>query len=72
MQIEKRDNTLILFDKDSYSKSFQLLLKESSKINKIPVALTQDLNHVFNSEKVMIDLLKASKTKTPSMKEPII
>ena len=83
MQIEKKNNlviqkadtgsTIVILDKDSYSKSIEALLKDSSKFKNILVALDKDLKCVINSEKRVTDLLKKSlKTRTQSVKEPII
>ena len=73
--IQKADtgNTIAILDKDSYSKSIETLLKDSSKFKNILVALDKDLKYVINSEKRVTDLLKKSlKTRTQSVKEPII
>ena len=59
MQIEKKNNlviqkadtgsTIVILDKDSYSKSIEALLKDSSKFKNILVALDKDLKCVINS-----------------------
>ena len=51
--IQKADkgNTIVILDKDSYLKSVETLLKNSSKFKNIPVAPNKDLNYIINSEK---------------------
>ena len=51
--IQKADkgNTIVILDKDSYLKSAETLLKDSSKFKNIPVAPDKDLNYIINSEK---------------------
>ena len=63
--IQKADkgNTIVILDKDSYLKSVETLLKDSCKFKNIPIAPNKDLNHVINSEKRVIDLLKKPKNK---------
>ena len=68
MQIEKweqpcyskaeKGNTIVILDKDSYLKSVETLLKDSSKFKNIPVAPDKDLNYIIDSEKRINDLLK--------------
>ena len=44
-------------------KSFETLLKDSSKFKNISVALYKDLNYIINSEKRVTDLFKKLKNK---------
>ena len=46
-----KGNTILILDKDSYLKSVETLLKDSSKCKKIPVAPDKDINFIINSEK---------------------
>ena len=59
--IQKADkgNTIVILDKDSYLKSVETLLKDSSKFKNIP----KDLNYIISSEKRVTDLLKKFKNK---------
>ena len=63
--IQKADkgNTIVILDKDSYLKSVETLLKDSSKFKNIPIAPNKDLNYIINSEKRVTDLLKKLKNK---------
>ena len=63
IQKADKDNTTVILDKDSYLKSVEALLKDSSKFKKIPVAPNKDLNYIINSEKRITDLLKKLKNK---------
>ena len=63
IQKVERSNAIVILDKDSYLKSVEMLLKDSSKFKNIPVTLHKNLNYVVNSEKRVIDLLKALKSK---------
>ena len=69
--IQKADkgNTIVILNKDSYLKSVETLLKDSSKFNSIPVAPNKDLNYVINSEKRVTDLLKKFKNKNAISEE---
>ena len=69
--IQKADkgNTIVILNKDSYLKSVETLLKDSSKFNSIPVAPDKDLNYVINSEKRVTDLLKKFKNKNAISEE---
>ena len=69
--IQKADkgNTIVILDKDSYLKSVETLLKDSSKFKKIPVAPDKDLNYIINSEKRVTDLLKKLKNKNAISEE---
>ena len=58
-----KGNTIVIFDKDSYLKSTQTLLKDSSKFKNILVASDKDLNYVVNSEKGVTNLLEKLKNK---------
>ena len=49
---------------DSYLKSVETLLKDSSKFTNIPITPNKDLNYIINSEKIVTDLLKNLKIKT--------
>ena len=51
--IQKADkgNTVAIFDKDSYLKSIETLLKDCSKFKNIPVVPDKDLDYVIISEK---------------------
>ena len=51
--IQKADkgNTVAIFDKDSYLKSVETLLKDCSKFKNIPVVPDKDLDYVIISEK---------------------
>ena len=59
--IQKVDkgNTIVILDKDSYLKSVETLLKDSSKFKDIP----KDLNYIISSEKRVTDILKKFKNK---------
>ena len=50
--------SIVILDKDSYLKSVETFLKDSSKFKNIPVTPDKDLNYVINSEKEVTDLLK--------------
>ena len=58
-----KGNTIVILDKDSYLKSVETLLKDSSKFKKIPVAPDKDLNYIINSEKRVTDLLQKLQNK---------
>ena len=47
----------------SLLKSIETLLKDSSKLKNIPVALDKDLHYIIHSEKGVADLLKKHKNK---------
>ena len=63
IQKAEKSNAIVILDKDSYLKSIEILLKDSSKFKKILVTLDKDLSHVINSEKRVTDLLKNLKNK---------
>ena len=44
IQKVEKGNTIVILDKDSYLKSVETLLKDSSKFKSIPVAPDKDLN----------------------------
>ena len=69
--IQKTDkgNTIVIFDKDSYLKSVETLLKDSSKFKNIPIAPDKDLRYISNSEKKITDLLKKLKNKNAISEE---
>ena len=69
--IQKADkgNTIVILDKDSYLKSVETLLKDSSKSKNIPVAPDKNLNYIINSEKNATDLLKKLKNKNAISEE---
>ena len=54
---------IIILDKDSYLKSVETLLKDSSKFKNIPVACDKDLNYIINSDKRSTNLLEKLKNK---------
>ena len=58
-----KGNTIVILDRDSYLKSVETLLKDSSKFKNIPVAPDKDLNYIINSEKRVTKLLKKFKNK---------
>ena len=58
--------------KDSYLKSIETLLKDSSKFKSIPVVPDKNLNYIINFEKRINDLLKKLKNKNVFVKKPII
>ena len=67
--IQKADkgNTIVIIDNDSYLKSVETLLKDSSKFKSILVAPDKDLNYVINFEKRVKESLifwKNLKTRT--------
>ena len=64
-----KGNTIVILDKDSYLKSVEALLKDSSKFQSIPVAPDKDLNYIINSAKRVTDLLKKLKNKNAIIKE---
>ena len=47
--IQKTDkgNTIVILDKDSYLKSVETILKDSSELKKIPVVPDKDLNYII-------------------------
>ena len=55
-------NTIVILDKDSYLKSAETVLKDSSNLKKIPAALDRNLSYVVNLEK-RNDLLKKLQNK---------
>ena len=63
--IQKADkgNTIAILDKDSYLKSVEALLKDSSNFKSIPVAPEKDLNYIITSEKRFTHPLKNLKNK---------
>ena len=54
---------MVILDKDSYLKSIETLLKDSSKFKNIHVTPDKDLNYVINSKKRVTDFLKKLKNK---------
>ena len=52
-----------------YLKSFETLLKDSSKFKSIPLAPDKDLNYFINSEKRVNDVLKKQKNKNAISEE---
>ena len=58
-----------LIDKDSYLKSIEALLKDSSKFKNIPVVPDKNLNYIINFEKRGNDLLKKLKNKNAICEE---
>ena len=64
IQKADKDNTIVILDKDSYLKSVETLLKDSSKFKNIPTAPDKDLNYIINSEKGVTDLLKKLRNNT--------
>ena len=58
-----KGDIIAILEKDSYLKSVETLLKESSKFKRIPIAPDKDLNYVTDSEKRVTDLLKKLKNK---------
>ena len=83
--IQKADkgNTIVILDKDSYLKSVETLLKDSSKLKSIPVMLDIMLCLILclmYSVSMMLLVLKKEtpifwknlKTRTQSVKKPII
>ena len=62
-------NTMVILNKDSYFKSVETLLEDSSKFKSIPVAPDRDLNYVINSEKRVTDLLKKLNNKNAISEE---
>ena len=69
--IQKTDkgNTIDILDKDSYLKSVETILKDSSELKKIPVVPDKDLNYIITSEKRVTDLLKKLKNKNTISEE---
>ena len=65
IQKTDKDNTIAILDRDSYLKSFETLLKDSSKFKNTPVAPDKDLDYIINSEKRITELLKKLKNKNP-------
>ena len=61
--------SIVILDKDSYLKSVETFLKDSSKFKNIPVTPDKDLNYVINSEKEVTDLLKKIKNKNAISEE---
>ena len=60
---------MVILDKDSYLKSVETLLKDSSKFNNISVVPDKDLNYIINSVKRVIDLLKKFRNKNEISEE---
>ena len=60
---------MVILDKDSYLKSIETLLKDSSKFNNISVVPDKDLNYIINSVKRVTDLLKELKNKNKISEE---
>ena len=60
---------MVILDKDSYLKSIETLLKDSSKFNNISVVPDKDLNYIINSVKRVTDLLKEHKNKNKISEE---
>ena len=58
-----------LIDKDSYLKSIETLLKDSSKFKNIPVVPDKNPNYIINFEKSVNDLLKKLKNKNAICEE---
>ena len=69
IQMADKGNTIVILDKDSYLKSVETLLKDSSKFKNIPIAPNKDLNYIINSEKRVTDLLKKLKNKNAISEE---
>ena len=69
--IQKTDkgNTIVILDKDSYLKSVETILKDSSELKKIPVVPDKDLNYIITPEKRVTDLLKKLKNKNTISEE---
>ena len=63
IQKAEKGNTIVILDRDSYLKSFETLLKDSSKFKNIPVASVKDLNYKIDSEKRVTELLKKLKNR---------
>ena len=71
IQKANKGNTIVILDKNSYLKSVETLLKDSSKFKNIPIAPDKDLNYTINSEKRVTDLLKKLKNKNAVNDETI-
>ena len=58
--IQKADKgkPIVILDRDSYLKSVETLLEESSKFKNILVAPDKDLSYIINPEKRVTELLK--------------
>ena len=56
IQKTEKGNTIAMLDKDSYLKSVETLLKDSSKFKSIPVVPDKDLSSIINSEKRVTEL----------------
>ena len=69
IQKAEKGNTIVILDKDSYLKSVETLLKDSSKFKSIAIAPNKDLNYIINSEKRVTDLLKKLKNKNAISEE---
>ena len=69
--IQKADkgNSIVILDEDSYLKSVEKLLKDSSKTRNIHVMSDKDLNYIINPEKRATDLLKKLKNKNAISEE---
>ena len=69
--IQKADkgSTIVILDKDTYLKSVETLLKDSSKFKNIPAAPDKGLNYIINSEKRVTELLKKLKNKNAISEE---
>ena len=64
IQKANKGNVIIILEKYTFLiKPVEILLKDSSKFNSIPVAPAKDINHITNSEKRVTDLLKKLKNK---------
>ena len=66
----RQGNTIVVtLGKDSYLKSVETLLKDSSKFKSILAAPDKDLNYIINSEKRVTELLKKLKNKNEISEE---
>ena len=64
-----KGNTIVILDKDSYLKSAETILKDSSKFKNIPVAPDKNLSYIIHSEKRVTDLLKKLKNENAISEE---
>ena len=66
---KRQTRATLILDKDSYLKSVEIFLKDSSKLKSSPVMPDKDFNYVINSEKRVTDLLKKRKNKNTISEE---
>ena len=69
IQTADKGHTIVILDKNSYLKSVETLLKDSSKFKNNLVAPDKDPDYIINSEKRVTDLLKKLKNNNAISEE---